>query len=237
MHGLASRAKYALIRNLSPGLRDLRRRLAPAVEGRDCLVFGSAPDPVVPQMASNGAIICINGSGSPVRRLGLRDPDLTIMSSNVTILKKDVRVETIRHLDGLHSTHLLLFRGSEETQRRALDALQDAGYRCDDAATLADRQYVAIASGLVPVSNILSRGDERISTGVFAVAVATWLRARSIVLAGFSLAGGHSYIAGDTPRNHVSADAAFFASIIARGLPVTTTSRELAARFGIPLVD
>ena len=54
-----------------------------------------------------------------------------------------------------------------------------------------------------------------------------------MILAGFSLGGGHRYIEGDTPRYHVSGDARFFRLVRSLSLPITTNVAEIQTEFDI----
>lgn len=57
-----------------------------------------------------------------------------------------------------------------------------------------------------------------------------------MVLIGFSVTGGHAYLEGETPREHLGGDSRFLA--IAGGLDcrVSTTVHHLHERYGLDLV-
>jgi hypothetical protein len=147
-----------------------------------------------------------------------------------------MRIETVDRLCGLTTGHLLLFRGDRTALSRALTIIESTGFSYERCTMLRDNEYAAIATTKIPPMNVLTKGTNRISTGIFAATVALWAGASEIVLAGFSLSGGHSYLNGNTPRNHAAADAAFFLAAARQRVPITTTSDELHSQFGIPLL-
>lgn len=234
--GLSPRAwRLKKVREESKVLQSLRSELFSRWGGGRCLIVGSAPGISLPDMSRIDAVICMNGSGITARHLGIPDPDLTVMTGVLTVPKgKQMRIETIEMLGGLKTGHLLLHRARGGSLDRALDIVRSAGYTYDNCTMLSDSEYAAIATAVVPPMHVLTKGMGRISTGIFATTVALWAGARDIVLAGFSLSGGHSYLHGDTPRNHKSADAAFFSDAVQRRMPIETTSDELHSTFGVP---
>jgi hypothetical protein len=224
------------LRDSSEALAKLKAALVPEIAGKRCLLVGSAPDLVLPDMARIGAVICVNGSGITAARLGLPVPALTVTTSALARTKdRSFRVETIRQFDGLETRNLLLTWGDAEMHAQALNTFQKAGYRPRTCFTLSDDERAALALAVMPAENVLTRGNDKISTGIFAATVALWAGAEQVIMAGFSLAGGHSYTAQNTYRNHIGGDSAFFALAAQNGWPVSTTAKALHDEFGLKL--
>jgi hypothetical protein len=227
--------KYEMMRRNSASIALLRKRIFPVVGGKRCLVIGSAPALSVPPTDDLDVTICVNGSGIAAERLGLDRPDITVMSSNLTRLEKDQRIDTVSLFEGLFTRHLILFsgRGDKNDISAAVETLSGAGYRWEELLTFTHEEYVALASAWVPLNNVLRLAGNRISTGVFSTALLLELGAKKVVLAGFSLSGGHAYLSYATPRNHQKADRRFFRYVARRRLPIYTVSDELID-YGIP---
>lgn len=56
-------------------------------------------------------------------------------------------------------------------------------------------------------------GNDVASTGVTALAWAAQYGAASLAQSGISRGGGHSYLPGETPRNHLNADIEVMAAL------------------------
>jgi len=210
----------------------LRARWRARLEHRRCLIIGSAPDAVAPDPAGIDAILCVNGSPWVARRLGLRRPDITVVAGFATLGNNEVQRATIAALRDLSTDELLFVEAgmSGEDGRPVLDEVGFA-YRHFRSITIDERAAIIEAVCGEP----LGRGhrDHRISNGVFAVALAIWCGAGDVVLAGFSLAGGHAYIPHETLRQHIQGDRRFLSRIGHFGCRVSTTSSELSTAFGI----
>ena len=212
----------------------LRLRWRARLENRRCLIVGSAPNAVAPDPAGVDAIICINGSPWVARRLGLPQPDITVVAGYATRSNNEVQRATIAALRGL-STDELLFVEAGMSGQDGLPELDKVGfaYRHFRSITIDERAAIIEAVCGEP----LGRGhrDDRISNGVFAIALAIWCGADEVALAGFSLAGGHAYIPNVTQRQHMRGDRRFLSRIGHFGCRVSTTSSDLSTAFGIAL--
>lgn len=217
-------------------LRELRDLLRKLFDGRRCLVLGSAPDATSPDLSRIEATVCINGSGWTAKRIGIERPDFTVISSRVTRPDHGVRTATMSILQGLETRHLMLIDVSEEMEvaRRKLD---DAGIRYAQFMSVDPLERAAIVGEVCGVELGWGDSQERISNGVFTITLPMWAGASEVVIAGFSVEGGHSYIDAKTKRGHLKADMEFFRLAPTLACRVTTTSPQLHEGFGIALAE
>jgi hypothetical protein len=117
-----------------------------------------------------------------------------------------------------------------ETARRALD---EAGIRYENFLRVEPLERAAIVGEVCGAELGWGVAKDRISNGIFAITLPIWAGATEVVLAGFSVEGGHSYVAGHTKRGHLAADTEFFRMAPGFVCRVTTTSQQLHDRFGI----
>jgi hypothetical protein len=229
-------AEVERARRESVELRALQRFLAELFGSRRCLVVGSAPNPVSPDLSQIDATVCINGSGWAARTMGVACPDLTVISSRVTRPDQHVRSATMNVLNGLETQHLMLIDVNEETEtaRKALDA---AGIRYRNFLSVEPLERAAIVGEVCGTELGWGVSKDRISNGIFAITLPIWAGAKEVVIAGFSVEGGHSYVAGNTKRQHLAADTEFFRMAPGFACRMKTTSQELHDRFGIELAD
>jgi hypothetical protein len=213
----------------------LRTELSLLLGGRRCIVLGSAPDVSLPEHGPDDAIICANGSVFVAKRYNLSKPLLTVMSSSVGRANNLVRQQTLQNLAGCSTNELLLVESKGISFGATKAALEQIGFSYQDSHDITRMDRAIITEQILSSDIGGARGQSRISTGCFAAVLAAWAEAREIVLVGFSLTGGHSYIRGDTPRNHVGGDMVFFARSTQLQATVRTTSEILHEKFGIPL--
>lgn len=203
---------------------------------RPTLVLGSAPDPGLPEAWPRGnPLVTINASQASAERLGLPVPTLTVLSVTVLNARQQAR-EAQRALAGRRTRQLVVVTHSAEWRQdgHVLDAI---GYRAERIVRVTTRyrgRVVRAQTGLDA-----GRGDplhEKASNGVFAVCQAFALGAPQVVLAGFSLTGGHAYNALGLQRLHVEPDQRAFAALAERFAArlFAATSREAEA-FRLPL--
>jgi hypothetical protein len=210
----------------------LKARLAPTFAHKRALVIGSAPNLVLPPVDRYDTVICVNGSGRPAFDLGILQPDLTVVGGYSTRSDTDVRLKTRIAWRGLE-TNCLLFVVSGRAAWRGRRIIRSAGLRFDTFRTVSMEERAFITSEVCRENLFQGEREDRISMGVFAAIVALWSGADRVILAGFSLGGGHRYIEGDTPRYHLAGDARFFRSARALSLPVATNVPEIQREFDI----
>jgi hypothetical protein len=219
-------------RGLNRNLLRLKAQLAPIFAGRRALVVGSAPNLVLPPSDRYDVVICVNGSGRPAFDLGVARPDLTVVGGYSTLPNNDVRLKTQIAWQGLE-TKSLLFVAAGQSARKGRRIITTAGLRFGTFLQVSPEERGSITAEVCRENLTEGEREDRISMGVFAAIVASWSGASEVILAGFSLGGGHRYIEGDTPRYHVAGDARFFRLVRSLSLPITTNVAEIQTEFDI----
>jgi hypothetical protein len=199
------------------------------------LLLGSAPTANIPAgYGPHWRLVCVNASQAGGVRLGLGDPDLTVLRTH---LFNDTQVdhEAVEVLRGQRSGHVL-FRGEPSelaiTQSRLADI--DYGYSSLTMLGLAKRERVILSSsgGLLN----LIRVNKNISNGILALFCSLDLFDGPIVMSGFSFSvTGHAYSASNLPRYHVGPDAFALRVVRQQGRPVFASTPEFAKESGLPL--
>lgn len=204
------------------------------IKGR-AFVFGSAPEPVVPEgILDCSTIVTANASQLYLEQFGIEMPHITCMRANMDDGKETSAVK-LKALKGRKTGLLVLFapRGDPDcsVQRKLLDA---AGYRYDalqiidrlDASTI----YNKVLNSVFP----LVHRNFRPSMGLRAVLHCIACGADQVALGGVSLrASGWSMSKLDYARTHIAGDQVVFDRICKRGLPVFPTDEALAADTGL----
>lgn len=220
----------------TPALPALRDLLGARLRGKRCLILGSAPNAVAPELSRIDACVCVNGSPWTAARFGIGKVDLTVVSGHKTKVREkvhDVSAATLEAWNDL-STELLLFVEIGDTAQHGRAVLRAAGFHYDRFIPIRHQARVAIIEAAFGTQ--LASEEARVSNGIFAAAAAVWAGAGELVFAGFSMQGGHSYMQHDTRRGHQEGDGRFFQAAKAFPYPVATTSDELHRLFGLPLV-
>jgi len=198
-----------------------------SVHGEHCTVFGSAPNRRVPQGYSDTVMICVNGSS-----IGLsRDADITVMYGGIVSGAIETCRQTLGHLRGRNTDKLLLIQAGKF--RDAEEKLRELGYGWREIETLPAQRRAEIIEQTTGRKLEGISGKHVPSNGLLAVLLAVAAGAKRIDMCGFSLAGGHYYITGDTVRGHLDQDPWVF-EWLADNAPVFSTDQPLCDRFGIP---
>jgi len=214
----------------------------------DILVLGSAPHPVLPGLAKDMILVCCNGSAANAKRLGLKEPAMTVVDFELIDPKiafsKNVRSDILKSkiLEDLH-LGILVATQSNDTAGGSPEILGARYERYISIDRVARRKILDVVSG----ADKLER-DTRVSlcsTGAFAVALSLFLGARSVTLAGFTHVmsseddvQNHFYDASSKPtgeldtRDHSMADSALIALSVINGYKIRTRERDL-----LPLVQ
>lgn len=190
----------------------LQEVLCDELGGKNSLVVGSAPEA---KFVPHERCLCVNASGYVAQRLGLEIPDFTLISGYALRGDNEVRLASLEALRGRATKICALiltgFTGAESIQR-----LSDIGYNYRTLFTITpeDRHACLTAiCGEEPPVGVRKSRHVRPSNGAFAAALALAAGARTVSLTGFSLQGGHAYIAGETPRDHVAGDQWFLSRV------------------------
>lgn len=215
----------------------------------DVLVLGSAPHPVLPEFAGDMLLVCCNGSAANVKRLGIKDPVMTVVDFELIdpniafskISRRDILNNKI--LAGLH-LGILVATQSNPATGGAPEILGAHYDRFVQIGRFARRKIVDVVTG----TGKLERDEDftLCSTGAFAVALSLFLGARSVSMSGFTHmvspdvdAQMHFYDAPSKASsgewdtlNHTMADSALIALSIINGHIIRTRERDL-----LPLVQ
>jgi hypothetical protein len=227
-------ARVLETRATSTFLPRLRAQLAERLQNTRCVVLGSAPRPAIALRRPGDRFLCVNGSGLAARQFGIHEPDLTLVTGYAGSGTSPISKATIEAWKGLRTSDLVLVAagGGEELIR---PLLAEVRFQFDRFTTIDVYERAAIIGEVCGEELGIGPYEERISNGIFVAVLAIWAGASEVVLCWFSLQGGHSYVAGPTPRHHASGDSRFFSLAGKLGAAVTTTSSGIHTAFGIPL--
>lgn len=228
------------------------------------LVLGSKPDPSVPADSAFAAVACANASGFSARRLGLPDPEFTVMSSVLTSGKNDSNRLALAALGGLSTgtvyycprkmfrndplKRLLNLREVLATGPRAFErGLRRAGCRFEAFVNRPLQHYLGIVRRLCGDDDEVSRllQIKHPSTGIMAVAIGLGERGYdSVILGGFSFEITHAYAdnplirsRGTKTSKHADTDIAVLRCLSRKLGAVSTTEPVVREHTGIPLVE
>lgn len=213
-------------------LSQLKTALAD-IRGRDCVVFGSAPNPDFGNPAGEvEKIICCNGSALSLHRLFGRTPDYSFVHSHVFArLENEADADVRAAIEQCPELgHLTIFSSSKHAY--------SPNFLPKNVQSVNEFQWDLRFDVIRQLTGISLRGARHksglagmdLSTGAVTVACAFFGGARSVRLVGFSFANkGHSYNAKALYRNHVSSDAALYALLSAYGFQITSTERSVAS--------
>jgi hypothetical protein len=224
-----------LFRSKSQRLAEFRDNMTSRFSGKRCLVLGSAPNAVAPDLSKIDACICVNGSPWTAAQFGIPLPELTVVTGHKTQVRDHaVAAATLKVWQGL-KTRTLLFIEIGDSARHAKSVFAKSGFLYEEFIGIDARDRSAIIEAACG-KEMAARGS-RISNGIFAAAVVMWAGAREVVISGFSMQGGHSYMADATRRGHQEGDGKFFQwAKDHTGCHITTTSDELHQLYGLPRV-
>lgn len=184
------------------------------VAGRQALILGSAPRPVIPpEYSHDWALICVNGSGRVAAQHGLAMPDLTIFSAGALRRSAPANVEMRKVVAGM-ATKIALARALSNNRLKlmwrsalARRMFRQIDYRYDCFGFVAPDEWTpVIASAIAPQP--VDRAHD-ISNGVFCCLLADYLGAADIHVAGINPhSKGHAYSSLNLPRSHAASDEA-----------------------------
>lgn len=221
------------IRQSSPDYTRLRQEMATMFQGRRCVVIGSAPIVGEIERRDDDVAICVNGSFHNAARLGIADPHLLFITSYIFTQGNRAAQMVYRMLHGKNFQTCVVLSGtlSFEASRAGM-AEAGASYR--GIHHISSHERAALVGEVCGAELGFGKLEDRVSTGITTAICALWAGAREVYLAGFSLAGGHSYTQFKSRRYHTKPDAQFFTLCQEKGLPITTASPELRERFALP---
>lgn len=187
------------------------------LKGKDCIVFGSAPNPSFGEEGyKDEPIVSCNGSAVTLyNQFGLA-PDFSFLHGHVldrdNEADEDIR-SAMSHVPKLGKTVIFAPHASP----LSMQLLED---KTDNTLIFDSGYQIALMRELLGSS--FPRLD--LSTGAMAVACTLFAGARSVKLVGFSFERkGHSYNAKNLHRNHITSDAALYALLILARYRITST--------------
>jgi hypothetical protein len=184
-------------------------RVKPLLEGRNCVVVGSAPLPTnTAEILPGECVIAVNGSISsftPPADLWVMNSKLQDKPGDGTI--KPMHKTMLRQGKGRTAGHLLLLRGPKvASEGYTLATLEALGVQYQSWSVL-DKPTKRWFEG-----QVCHRTSENrpCSAGVLVTAIALWCGAAHVRMVGFSFSPGYQYLPKVQPaywwRDHVDAD-------------------------------
>lgn len=215
---------------------DLSLRLTCRLEST-ALVLGSAPDPLCPaNLDDTWSLVCVNASQSSAVAWGLDEPDLLVLRRGL-FWTRQMDDEARAAISGRAAQNVVFQYADEPVAvlSRELAALPFRAEKVNNIQRwLRDRvlmKAVGSRTGFLRIRN-------GVSSGVFAVALASQLGAQKIVLSGFSLRkDGHAYSSSNIKRKHTDADRLALQLMHRNRIQILSTDPDLAAEVGIPKVE
>ncbi len=192
------------------------------IRGKDCVIFGSAPSPLIGDIRLEQPIICCNGSSLTLQNNLGRPPALSFVHSHVFARDNPADVEVRDALSAVKNIGRLVVLhedyydyDTEITRGRSEDEMRLAwGLRY----SMLER----LLGANLPFLDM--------STGAFTVLAALSCGAKSVHLIGFSLISkGHSYNPNGRHRNHIRSDAAIYALLGQRGHRITSSDPSVSS--------
>ena len=213
-------------------LQKMRAHSRQRIDSRPCLVIGSAPDPVIPQL-DNPFIVCVNGSVHSAYRYCSRPPDLTYLNGALFADENLYSEATRGALRGKNLGDLLIARNAIKqglATLREIECTHGESHALSkyDKRVILGESFGASSTGIYPL-------DANVSNGLFMAAYARWCCDSPVVLAGFSMNSRHEYSQNSelSPRGHLIEDRIFFNHIARLDFRIFTTSQTLHEQFGV----
>lgn len=180
--------------------------------GKPVLVFGSAPNPIIPkEFNGEWKIICMNASGLAVKRGNLPHPDITIFSVSGLLRSASNYVEIRKNIKGLYSENVLIRMLSGSFLKhwlkmwRSKRVLRSLDYSYHNINCLGPAEWRAILLDVLGTEHMYL--SKNISTGVFCVILALYLNSGKVVVSGINPdSTGHSYSSSNIWRQHSDSD-------------------------------
>ncbi len=171
-------------------------------KGNKCIVVGSAPNLKLPKRQDGDIIIGANGGGGIAQQFGLK---VSIFCTTKYLFRKNPTKQekaTCKILKELSVSFTYLHGKNDEKIE-----LSDFNISSETVYSINDEEKLKLIESVCGF-------PLRVSTGVFAVAIALLHGAKSVELVGFSLDIGHFGMQCDKiPRDHISEDSIFFEAL------------------------
>lgn len=192
------------------------------LRGKDCVVFGSAPGPLLGELNPSRPIICCNGSSRTLQATFGRSPALSFIHGHVFARPNPADADVRNALSDVKNIGRAVIldeaRYAYDTEIIKDRAKGELRFPWDLRFSMIER----LLDANLPFLDI--------STGAFAVLAALTCGARSAHLVGFSfISKGHSYNANGLHRNHIRSDAALYTLLSQRGYQLSSSDTSISA--------
>lgn len=183
-------------------------RVRELVEGRSCVVVGSAPLPSrYAELQPYETVVAVNGGISSVPAIA----DVFVLNSKAQDASwpqmRDLHRKMLKQAANTRAGHVLLLRGPK-VPSEAFTLARLADMQCQFSTwSVLDKPTKRHVEG-----EVCGRVDEKkpCSSGMLAAAIVLWCGAAAVRLVGFSLKPGYHYLPKQQPhsfwRDHVEAD-------------------------------
>ncbi|MGE8943363.1 hypothetical protein ACO2I3_15760 [Leptospira interrogans] len=200
----------------------------------NALVFGAAPDPVVPKdLLHSATIVTANASQLTLEAYGVMRPHITFMRTNMSN-GRDVDVMKLEALRD-RKTDLLVLTPAEPSEcEDQLALLARVNYRFDNLLITTPVERSILQNRVLGTGKRFLVNRYRPSMGLQAVMFCLGMGADSVAIAGISLrSDGCSFNALQYKRKHVDGDRVVLARIRKRALPVYAVEEQFAVDTGL----
>lgn len=205
------------------------RELSKIVQGKRCIIVGSAPNPIFPKNIEDGdVVICVKASAYVADKVGI-EPDVVFTASWGFS-------ETVAWISGLRAKLLLHVAAGECDEAYVREAFEKVQFKFDDFYLIPDPHLAAFY--MSPIFNGI-RTSMPMSYGVGVMLMCINLGAAEIVLVGINPGTvGRSY-AGKRPTLdcHEIPDVAAITTINKTYGNVSTLDEGVANRLGIKYLN
>ncbi len=171
-------------------------------KGNKCIVVGSAPNLKLPKQQDGDIIIGANGGAGIAKQSGLK---VSIFCTTKHLFRKSAtkqEEESRKIVKGLSVSFTYLHSKNDEKIQ-----LSDFNISSETVYSINDEERLKLIESICGF-------PLRVSTGVFAVAIALLHGAKSVEMVGFSLDIGHFNMPWDKAiRDHIGEDSIFFKAL------------------------
>ena len=153
-------------------IRDLTKKIS----NSDCLILGSAPNPLIPDEKEYDKLICVKASGYSAKKLNIKKPDITFQSEWAF-------TDNLKFLSGLETSTVfhVLYESTKDAIQHTKDLYKKHNYKYDDCLFYLDRNLPAFYFNTV-FNQVKNHGP--MSYGVGVILILLSLNAKKIIISG-----------------------------------------------------
>jgi hypothetical protein len=200
---------------------------------KPCYLLASAPDPVGPPAPlEDFTHVCVNASQVTAAHFGIHKPHMTVMSDQM-LGDLPVNLEAKNLMEG-RETSVLVVTFKKYSKLHIQETLAKINYRYDRLVFLSHLQRSKITEIVTGYDLMSGKGNDKLSTGIFAVFLLRFLYSGDVIIDGFSLnSRGHSYSESNHLRLHMEMDKN--SAIFLRKLNVYTSNIQCSSELGVQM--